>query len=105
MVAIVGLCVESAIRVAGRYDDGNYGARIIEGIGVKLLWAPEGLGSVQWVCQRTAEENPGRISCASLVVEYDTKFGFPKHIYVDPNAQIADEEYGYLTSSIRKLLK
>ncbi|MDP2885705.1 MAG: DUF6174 domain-containing protein [Ignavibacteria bacterium] len=105
MVAIVGFGVESAIRVAGRYDDGNYGARIIEGNGVKLLWVPEGLDSVQWVCQRAAEENPGRISCASLVVEYDTMFGFPKHIYVDPNAHIADEEYGYLTTSVRKLLK
>jgi len=35
-------------------------------------------------------------------VEYDTKFGFPKCIHVDPNAHIADEEYGYLTASIRK---
>jgi len=38
-------------------------------------------------------------------VEYDTKFGFPKYFYVDPNAQIADEVYGYLTASIRELLK
>jgi hypothetical protein len=42
---------------------------------------------------------------ASLIVEYDTKFGFPKFIYFDPNADIVDEEYGYLTTSVRKLLK
>ena len=45
------------------------------------------------------------VAIVGFSVEYDTKFGFPKHIYVDPNAQIADEEYGYLTTSVRKLLK
>jgi hypothetical protein len=45
------------------------------------------------------------VPVARLVVEYDSKFGFPKYIWVDPNAQIADEEYGYRTTSIRKLLK
>ncbi len=45
------------------------------------------------------------VAVARLVVEYDPKFGFPKYIYVDPNAQIADEEYGYLTSSVKKLMK
>jgi hypothetical protein len=45
------------------------------------------------------------VTVARLVVEYDTKFGFPRYIYVDPIAQMADEEYGYLTTSVRKLLK
>jgi hypothetical protein len=45
------------------------------------------------------------VAVARLVVEYDTKFGFPKYIYVDPYAQMADEEYGYLITSVRKLLK
>jgi len=44
LLVLVGFSVEPAIRVAGRYDDGNIGARIIEGNGVKLLWAPEGPG-------------------------------------------------------------
>ncbi|MGA3243328.1 MAG: DUF1566 domain-containing protein [Bacteroidota bacterium] len=44
LLVLVGFSVEPVIRVAGRYDDGNYGARIIEGNGVKLLWAPEGPG-------------------------------------------------------------
>ena len=42
---------------------------------------------------------------ARLDIEYDLRFGFPKYIYVDPSAQMADEEYGYATTSIRKLLK
>jgi hypothetical protein len=45
------------------------------------------------------------VSVARLVIEYDERFGFPKYIYVDPSAQMADEEYGYMTTSIRKLLK
>jgi hypothetical protein len=45
------------------------------------------------------------VSIAQLVVEYDGKFGFPGYIYVDPNSQMVDEEYGYRTTSVRKLLK
>jgi len=46
-----------------------------------------------------------QVSVARLVIEYDEKFGFPKYIYVDPSLQIADEEYAFLTSSVRRLLK
>lgn len=46
-----------------------------------------------------------QVSVARLVIEYDEKFGFPKYIYVDPSFQIADEEYAFLTSSVRRLLK
>jgi hypothetical protein len=35
---------EPAYRVATRYDDGDLGARIVEGNGVMLLWAPQGPG-------------------------------------------------------------
>jgi len=45
------------------------------------------------------------VAIVGFSVEYDTKFGFQKRIYVDPNARIADEEYSYLTTSVRKLLK
>ena len=31
-------------RAMTRWDDGNYGARLIEGNGVRLVWAPEGPG-------------------------------------------------------------
>ncbi len=42
---------------------------------------------------------------ARLVIEYDTKLGLPRYIYVDPSDQMADEEYGYVITSVRKLLK
>ena len=44
LLVLAGFSVEPAIRVAGRYDDGNLGARIIEGNGLRLLWAPAGPG-------------------------------------------------------------
>ncbi len=31
-------------RAMTRWDDGNYGARLVEGNGVRLVWAPEGPG-------------------------------------------------------------
>lgn len=40
----LGVSVESAIRVAYRVDDGDYGVRFIQGNGVTLIWAPAGLG-------------------------------------------------------------
>jgi hypothetical protein len=44
ILTIIILGIEPAIRVSQRIDDGNYEARIVQGNGVKLLWAPEGLG-------------------------------------------------------------
>jgi hypothetical protein len=35
----------------------------------------------------------------------DRKSAFPKYVCVDPNAHIVDEEYGYLATSVRTLLK
>lgn len=42
MVLIFG--IEPVFRVSTRFDDGNRGARVIEGKGVTLLWAPAGPG-------------------------------------------------------------
>ncbi|HLA68428.1 MAG TPA: DUF1566 domain-containing protein [Bacteroidota bacterium] len=44
LAVLIGFSIEPAYRVSGRVDDGHYGARIIEGNGVTLLWAPEGPG-------------------------------------------------------------
>jgi hypothetical protein len=35
---------EPAYRVSGRWDDGDRGARLVQGNGVQLIWAPEGPG-------------------------------------------------------------
>jgi len=42
VVLIAGL--GPAVRVAGRVDDGNRNARLVEGNGVRLIWAPAGPG-------------------------------------------------------------
>jgi hypothetical protein len=62
LVQIFGFGSFDAWRVAHRYNDGNFSARVIEGNGVKLLWAPEGPG---WPDNGTPWEDAGRI-CAHL---------------------------------------
>jgi len=44
LLVLITFGFEPVIRIAGRVDDGNHGARIVEGNGVKLIWAPEGPG-------------------------------------------------------------
>ncbi len=39
----------------------------------------------------------------SFSVELDNEYGFPKYFWVDPIAQAADEEYGFITTSFRVL--
>src|SRR5687767_2112759 len=57
--------VEPVVRIAGRVDDGNRQARLLEGNGVRLMWAAEGIGwpseSVTWHeslrrCQHLSED-------------------------------------------------
>jgi hypothetical protein len=42
MLVVCG--VEPAVRIAGRVGDGNLQARLVEGNGVRLVWAPDGVG-------------------------------------------------------------
>jgi hypothetical protein len=44
LVVAVGFGIEPVKRIAGRIDDGNRDLRIVQGNGVKLMWAPEGPG-------------------------------------------------------------
>ncbi len=44
IMVLLAFGVPDAIRVAGRVNDGNFGARVVEGNGVRLVWAPEGPG-------------------------------------------------------------
>jgi len=52
LLIVIGFGIEPAVRVAGRIDDGIRDARLVEGNGVRLIWAPEGPGwpksSVNW---------------------------------------------------------
>jgi hypothetical protein len=44
LAVAVGTAAEPVARIAGRVDDGDRGQRMVEGNGVKLIWAPEGPG-------------------------------------------------------------
>jgi hypothetical protein len=52
-------------RATHRYDDGNYGTRLIEGNGITLLWAPEGPG---WP-SRHASWQEAKHNCAYLAAD------------------------------------
>ncbi len=44
LLMVLVCSVEPAFRVAGRVNDGNLQARLVEGNGVRLIWAPDGVG-------------------------------------------------------------
>ena len=44
MLILVVCSVEPIVRIAGRVDDGNRQSRLVEGNGVRLIWAGEGVG-------------------------------------------------------------
>ncbi len=52
LLVVLVCAVEPVWRIAGRVDDGNREARLVEGNGVRLIWAPEGAG---WPRQGVAE--------------------------------------------------
>jgi hypothetical protein len=44
MLALIVCGVEPVVRIAGRVNDRNLEARLVEGNGVRLVWAPDGVG-------------------------------------------------------------
>lgn len=65
VLTLVGCGIEPAVRIAGRVDDGYLQARLVEGNGVRLTWAADGVGwpreGVTWHeavrrCQYLTEE-------------------------------------------------
>ena len=66
LLVVIGFGLGPAIKVAGRVDDGFRGARLVEGNGVRLIWAPEGPGwprkSASWedakkICRYLTEDD------------------------------------------------
>lgn len=39
---------------------------------------------------------------ASLQVSYDSRYGYPVRVFVDPSLQMADEEYGFETEIVKR---
>jgi hypothetical protein len=44
MLTLLVCGVEPVVRVAGRVNDNNFEARVVEGNGVRFIWAPDGIG-------------------------------------------------------------
>ena len=72
ILTLVACGIEPIVRIAGRVHDGNLEARAVEGNGVRLMWAAEGVGwprdGVTWQeavsrCQHLTED--GRSLAAS----------------------------------------
>lgn len=62
LIQILGIGTFQGIRIANRYNDNKFESRLIEGNGVKLIWAPHGPG---WPDNGTSWDNAKRI-CAHL---------------------------------------
>jgi hypothetical protein len=65
MLTLIVAGIEPVIRVSQRFDDDNLQARLVQGNGVKLIWAPDGPGwpreggnwyEAQQVCQYLSED-------------------------------------------------
>ena len=90
LVTLVGFGVEPALRVAGRYDDGNYQARVVEGNGVKLMWAPEGPGwPTQTADLKNSSWNEAVRICSCLRDDGKTLAETPQNIWRLPTADEA----------------
>lgn len=67
--------VGPALRVAHRLDDGNTGARVVEGNGVSLMWAPAGPGwprqGIRWseAVERCRHLTPNGLALADTSVD------------------------------------
>jgi hypothetical protein len=44
LLTMLGFAVEPVVRISERVNDGNFGARLVAGNGVTLVWAPRGPG-------------------------------------------------------------
>jgi hypothetical protein len=85
LAVIVISGAEPAYRVAGRVDDGYRGARIVQGNGVRLTWAPAGPG---WPADGVTWEEAGRI-CRYLNADGTGLADTPQDIWRLPTVEEA----------------
>lgn len=85
LLVIIVFGIEPAIRVAGRVDDGYRGARLVEGNGVRLIWAPEGPG---WPRQSAGWEEAKNI-CRYLTEDGESLAFTPQDIWRLPTVEEA----------------
>lgn len=88
LVVVVVLAVEPLWRVSHRIDDGDRGARLVEGNGVALIWAPAGPG---WVtdAQHASSWDEAVATCAHLCADGLTLSDHPQHVWRLPTVEEA----------------
>ncbi len=84
LLAIV-LAIEPVTRIMGRIDDGYRGTRIVQGNGVKLVWAPQGPG---WPGTAANWEEAERM-CRHLMADGKTISDTPQGIWRLPTVEEA----------------
>lgn len=82
---LAGFAVEPIWRISGRLDDGNRGARVVQGNGVSLMWAPEGPG---WPRESTGWEESAAL-CDHLMDDGVTLASTPRNIWRLPTVDEA----------------
>jgi hypothetical protein len=91
--SVIGLPLLTAIvcgaypgwRAIHRFDDGNYGARLIEGNGVVLMWAPAGPGWPSHYASWTQAQQ----ACASLTADGRSISDKPQNLWRLPTVDEA----------------
>jgi hypothetical protein len=81
-IVLVVCGIEPAIRVMGRVDDGNRGARLVEGNGVELIWAPAGPG---WPTDGVTWHEANR-RCRHLTADGSSLADAPQDVWRLPTA-------------------
>ncbi len=87
LVSIV-CAVEPICRISGRIDDGNREMRLVEGNGVRLIWAPAGPGWVREYNQACLWEEARR-RCRFLTKDGKTLADTPQNIWRLPTVDEA----------------
>ncbi len=77
--------IEPVLRVSRRFDDGNLQARLVQGNGVALTWAPEGPG---WPREGT-NWHVAQMVCQNLSEDGLTTASVPQHIWRLPTVDEA----------------
>lgn len=85
MLTLIICGIEPVVRVSQRLDDGNLQARLVEGNGVTLVWAPDGPG---WPRQGASWHEASAL-CQSLDEEGLTTLSTPQHIWRLPTVDEA----------------
>ena len=81
VLTIISLGNPELIKIESRYDDYDFGSRTIEGNGITLTWAPQGIGfPLEGTDWQTAKDN-----CSHLNEAGDTLEGTSQNIWRLPS--------------------